>query len=120
MVGEEGTHINDFIVYLKSEFLDYVYLQQNTFDEVDGATSLERQKYVFDILLTILGTSFKFEDKDEARSWFNKSRQLFIDYNYSEWNSDEFRKLELQIKSAVEDKGVGLSAEVESLLKEGN
>ncbi len=120
VVGEEGTSLDDFVVYLKEEFLDSVYLQQNSFDEVDAAVGVERQKYVFDILLTILGTSFKFEDKDEARSWFNKSRQLFIDYNYSEWNSDEFRKLELQIKSAVEDKGVGLSAEVESLLKEGN
>ncbi|OGV32057.1 MAG: V-type ATP synthase subunit A, partial [Lentisphaerae bacterium GWF2_45_14] len=26
VVGEEGTHINDFIIYLKGEFLDYVYL----------------------------------------------------------------------------------------------
>lgn len=120
VVGEEGTSLDDFIIYLKEEFLDSVYLQQNSFDEIDAAVGVDRQRYVFDLLLTILGTSFKFEDKDEARSWFNKSRQLFIDYNYSEWNSEAFKNLELQIRSAVEDKGVGLDAEVESLLKEGN
>jgi len=46
VVGEEGTSIEDFIVYLKSEFLDGVYLQQNGFDEVDAATDLKRQEYV--------------------------------------------------------------------------
>lgn len=120
VVGEEGTSLDDFIIYLKEEFLDSVYLQQNSFDDVDAAVGVDRQRYVFDLLLTILGTSFKFADKDEARSWFNKSRQLFIDYNYSEWNSEAFKKLEVQIRSAVEDKGVGITAEVESLLKEGN
>ena len=39
VIGEEGTAIEDFVTYLKSEFLDYVFLQQNTFDEVDGHES---------------------------------------------------------------------------------
>jgi V/A-type H+/Na+-transporting ATPase subunit A len=32
VVGEEGTSMDDFLVYLKGEFLDAVYLQQNSFD----------------------------------------------------------------------------------------
>ena len=39
--------MDDFVVYLKAEFLDAVYLQQNAFDAVDGATSAERQRHVF-------------------------------------------------------------------------
>ena len=120
VVGEEGTSLEDFVIYLKEEFLDAVYLQQNSFDEVDAAVGVERQRYVFDLLLTVLGTSFSFSGKDEARSWFNKSRQLFTDYNYSGWQSEAFTKLETQIRAAIEDKGAGLSAEAESLLKEGN
>ena len=38
VVGEEGTSLEDFVVYLKSEFLDAVYLQQDAYDDVDGAT----------------------------------------------------------------------------------
>ncbi|HPW47648.1 MAG TPA: V-type ATP synthase subunit A, partial [Rectinema sp.] len=32
VVGEEGTSLEDYVIYLKSEFLDAVYLQQNSFD----------------------------------------------------------------------------------------
>jgi V/A-type H+/Na+-transporting ATPase subunit A len=37
VIGEEGTSLDDFIVYLKSEFLDAVFLQQDGFDEVDAS-----------------------------------------------------------------------------------
>ena len=47
VVEEEGTAMADFVVYLKAEYLDAVYLQQDAFDPVDGATSAERQRHVF-------------------------------------------------------------------------
>src|SRR5574344_1871142 len=45
VVGEEGTPTSDFVTYLKSEFLDSVYLQQNTFDKVDSGCGAERQQH---------------------------------------------------------------------------
>ena len=47
VVGEEGTSLPDFTDYLKGEFFDFVYLQQNAFDKVDEATDEDRQKYIF-------------------------------------------------------------------------
>ena len=38
VVGEEGTSLEDFTTYLKAEFLDAVYLQQNAFSETDAST----------------------------------------------------------------------------------
>ncbi|ULQ59823.1 V-type ATP synthase subunit A [Brucepastera parasyntrophica] len=118
VVGEEGTSLDDFIIYLKGDFLDAVYLQQNTFDPVDAAVSVERQKHIFSLILEILGSGFAFEEKDEARSWFNKIRALFIDYNSSKWESASFKKLETQIRSSFEEKTSGLEPEVKRLLKE--
>ena len=103
VIGEEGTHINDFIVYLKSEFLDYVYLQQNTFDKVDGATNKERQQYVFDKVISILNTQFDFTDKDKARRYFLELRQVFIDWNYAAMDSEQFKKLEAAIDAKVKE-----------------
>jgi len=103
VIGEEGTHINDFIVYLKSEFLDYVYLQQNTFDKVDGATDKERQQYVFDKVISILDTQFDFSDKDKARRYFLELRQVFIDWNYAAMDSEQFKKLEAAIDAKVKE-----------------
>ncbi len=91
VVGEEGTSIEDFIIYLKGEFLDAVYLQQNSFDKVDAACSAERQAFVFDYVLKVLDAKFKFDDKDAARSYFNRLRQLFVDWNYMAWDSDELK-----------------------------
>jgi V/A-type H+-transporting ATPase subunit A len=101
VVGEEGTSIDDYVIYLKGDFLDACYFQQNSFDKVDAAVTPERQKYVFALMTEILDQKFGFKDKTEARSWFNKLRQKFIDYNYSAWQSDEFKKNEAEIRDML-------------------
>jgi len=103
VVGEEGTSVEDYIIYLKSEFLDNVYLQQNSFDAVDGATSPERQNLVFQKVLNVLKEEFKLKEKDEARSFFNKLRQLFIDWNYFDMKDDKFNEQEALINQLIEE-----------------
>jgi len=98
VVGEEGTSLQDFIIYLKGEFIDDVYLQQNAFDEVDAATIEERQKYVFHVLHGIIESKFSFEDKNTARKFFQGLRQVFIEWNSSEWRTESFNKIENQVK----------------------
>ncbi len=101
VVGEEGTSLDDFILYMKGEFFDNVFLQQNAFDEVDAATSEERQMKVFNIIDEIIHTQFDLNKKDEARSFFNKIRQLFLDLNSARWDSDEFEEKEKAVMELV-------------------
>jgi V/A-type H+-transporting ATPase subunit A len=101
VVGEEGTHIGDFLIYQKSEFLDYVYLQQNTFDKVDGATEKDRQVYVFDKVIEVLNANFKQKNKEDARRLIQEFRQLFIDWNYVKMDSKEFKELEKKIDAKI-------------------
>jgi len=88
VVGEEGTGIDDFTILLKSEFVDASYLQQNAFDDVDGATSRERQQFVFDKILEVIKLDFAFEGKDEARTIMMRIGNLFRDWNYASWDPD--------------------------------
>jgi len=104
VVGEEGTSIEDFIVYLKKEFLDSVYLQQNGFDEVDAATTSERQKYVFAKVAAVIRQEFSFGDKAQARDFFYTLRHRFIDWNYKKFGTDEFRSQENEINRLLEEK----------------
>jgi V/A-type H+-transporting ATPase subunit A len=104
VVGEEGTSLGDFMAYLKGEFIDDVYLQQNAFDEVDAATIEERQKYVFHVLYEIIESELNFENKDAARKFFQGLRQVFIEWNSSEWQTDNFYKKEKEIKDKIETK----------------
>ena len=116
VVGEEGTSQNDYIIYLKGNFLDSVYLQQNSFDKVDKAASPERQRYVFTHILRILGSNFAFNDKEDARIWFNGLRQKFIDYNYAPWESAEFKSIEDEIQGMIAGKSKGLDSALEAII----
>ncbi len=104
VLGEEGVSIDDFVMFMKGELLDFTFLQQNTFDSVDGGTPEERQKYCFAKLVEILETKFNLDDKDEARSYFNGLRQTFIDWNYTVWQSDEFKAKEAELTEMLNSK----------------
>ena len=70
VVGEEGTSLEDYIVYQKGEFVDSVYLQE------------------------IIASDFQLADKKDARAFFNELRQRFLDWNGKEEGTEEYSKAE--------------------------
>ncbi|MBA7629066.1 V-type ATP synthase alpha chain [subsurface metagenome] len=110
VVGEEGTSLDDYLIYLKGEFLDSVYLQQDAFDPVDAAVSTARQRYVFDLLFDILATRLDFPDKGEARHFFNRLRQKFLDWNGTDQSLERFKTMEDEIRSLLAEKKKGVEA----------
>lgn len=119
VVGEDGTATDDFVLYMKSEFLDSVYFQQNSFDAVDDAVSVERQTYTFGKVLKVLASDFDLKDKDEARLFFNNLRQLYLDWNYIEWKTDAFDSKEKEIDSLYALKNGKLKGEALEFFKDG-
>ena len=102
VIGEEGTSLPDYIEYLKGEFFDSVYLQQNAFDKVDEATSKERQIYVMGFIYNeVFEKHFDFPDKDEALKFFQGLRQLFKGWNSAEWKSGEFSAIEEEMRVSM-------------------
>ncbi len=82
VVGEEGIAIEDLVVYLKGEFYDAVYLQQNAFDPVDTATDMERQNEQLEMVSKVLEKEYSFEDKEKAREYFLSLTDKVIQLNY--------------------------------------
>ena len=119
VVGEEGTTLSDYMIYLKGEMLDSVYLQQNSFDPIEANCGTLRQRYVTDKLIGILGSEYALNTKDEARSFINRIRQKFINWNYTEFESDAFKKVESEIDTIYKEAGGHLTAKAELLLKDG-
>ena len=93
VVGEEGTSLADFTTYLKAEFLDAVYLQQNAFSDSDATTPVARQKIMFDVVEKALFLDYRFEEKDEMRTFFMNLQQMFIDWNDKAMDTPEFASL---------------------------
>ena len=119
VVGEEGTTLEDYIIYLKSEMLDAVYLQQNSFDLVEANCSTLRQRYVTDKLICVLGSVYALDSKDDARVFFNRMRQRFIDWNYTEFQSDDFKASEAKIDELYNEGKGTLETEAQRLLEDG-
>ena len=105
VVGEEGTPIDDFTTMLKGDFFDNCYLQQNAFDDVDGATAADRQQYVFDKVLAVLEMDFDFDDKTKARDAMFKIQDIFRSWNYQAADTDEYKKSIEKIDAFLAAKG---------------
>ncbi len=104
VLGEEGTSLKEYIEYLKGDFFDFVYLQQNAFDLIDEATTKERQIYIFNFIYEILIAQLNLGDKEQALRFFQKLKQLFRTWNALEFKAAEFKKIEAEINLLVSEK----------------
>ena len=102
VVGEEGTSLEDFTCYLKAEFLDAVYLQQNAFSDSDATTPVERQQIMFGVVEKAMFSSYKFETKDDTRRFFMDLQQTFIDWNDKKMGSPEFTAIQKSLEDKIE------------------
>jgi len=105
VVGEEGTTMEDFIVSLNADMFDNCFLQQNAFDDIDGATPAERQQFAFDKLMEAVDIEYDFTDKTVARQTIVKLQDIFRNWNFAATDSDEYNKLLNQIDSFIATKG---------------
>lgn len=117
VVGEEGTSLEDFVLFLKGELLDAVYLQQNSFDPIDAAVKPERQHFMFRLMVKILGGNQTFSDKEDARGWFNKLRQMVLDMNSQEWKSDQFNETSAAVEAYIQERTKQMSAQGAKILE---
>jgi len=101
VVGEEGTSLADFTVYLKAEFLDAVYLQQNAFSDNDATTPVARQRIMFGVVEKAMLAEYSFAEKDETRKFFMDLQQTFIDWNDKAVDSPEFAALKDELEKKI-------------------
>ena len=117
VVGEEGTSLEDYIIYLKSELIDSAYLQQNSFDPVDFACPIERQQLVFDSLFEVLGANLNLNEKNEARVFMNEMRQKFIDWNNTPEEDKGFEKYKKEIETYLKQHFVSYERRANQILQ---
>ena len=106
VIGEEGTTAEDYVTYQKGELLDAVYLQQNSFDEIDAADPPERQRIEFDVLYDALMQDYALEDKNEIRAFFNQLRQEFLDWHGTLFETPEFEAQKQKITDLFKSKAM--------------
>jgi V/A-type H+-transporting ATPase subunit A len=90
VVGEEGTSIDDMVVYLKAELYDFSYLQQNAFDKEDAYCKLDRQIHLFQLINRIFDKKYKFPSHEKARQYFLHLQNKIKNMNFLPYESDPY------------------------------
>lgn len=102
VVGEEGTSLEDMVLYLKAELYDFSHLQQNAFDKEDAYCPLTRQIHLFRLIDAIFEKPFKFSSHDEARDFFLKLQNLIKNMNFIPYESEKYKQSFREIEEMVE------------------
>lgn len=105
ILGDDGVPVSYHVSYWKSELIDFAFLQQDAFDEVDALCPLERQKFMLDLLLDICDKDFDFDDFEKCRDFFKELINDLRQMNYTKFQSKEFNEYEDRISKLAEDNG---------------
>ena len=92
------------VTFWKSELIDFVILQQDAFDEIDAVTPMERQEEILNMVIDICHTEFKFDTFLEVMDYFKKMINIFKQMNYSEYESEQFKKFNDQLDALIAER----------------
>jgi V/A-type H+/Na+-transporting ATPase subunit A len=106
ILGDDGVPISYHVDFWKSEVIDFVILQQDAFDPVDRVTPMKRQKYMLERVLGVYKTGFEFNSFEEVNPYFKRVINEFKQMNYSEYESDGFRKHEEELNKIIDEKKI--------------
>ena len=110
ILGDDGVPIDYHQILWKSEVVDFVILQQDAFDKVDASTPIKRQRYMMNKVLEIYRTQFEFDSFEEVNPYYKKIINVLKQMNYSEFQSDNFRKFENELKEVLQERAIGHQA----------
>ena len=112
ILGDDGVPVEYHVIFWKSELIDFVILQQDAFDDIDCNTPLERQKYMLDRVIKICHTDFNFEDFNEVSKFFKTLINHLKQMNYSEFQSEDFKKYQQQYEQLIEQQSTHATSNI--------
>lgn len=92
ILGDDGVPTEYHDRFWKSELLDFVILQQDSFDKTDSNCSTERQQDMFNKIMKICTTSFEHKDFEECAAFYKQVINLYRQMNYSVYKSDSYNE----------------------------
>ncbi|ASB49744.1 V-type ATP synthase subunit A [Alkalitalea saponilacus] len=104
ILGDDSVPMSFHDRFWKSELIDFVILQQDAFDSIDASTPLKRQKYMLAKVLEVADSEFEFAHFEEVSGFFKEVINFFKQMNYSEYESDEFKKHEKSLEELLKER----------------
>jgi V/A-type H+-transporting ATPase subunit A len=106
ILGDDGVPIDYHLRYWKSEVFDFVILQQDAFDKIDSSTPIMRQKYMMEMVINLVKDNYDFETFDDVNKYFRRVINILKQMNYSEFESADFKKFEVELGQILNERSV--------------
>lgn len=103
ILGDDSVPLDYHRDFWKSELIDFAFIQQDSFDDTDMNSSMERQAYMLNRVLEICDKEQEFEDFSTVGSFYKKLINLFKQMNYSTYKSDEFKGFDQELNQVFSD-----------------
>lgn len=101
VVGEEDLTTEEFGNFLKAEFLDFVFLQQNAFSEIDAGPDIARVAQLMKLTRRVVDHDFGFTSKNQAREVLTRIQQRLRDWNLTAEGAPEYESLLGQVEAEL-------------------
>ena len=101
ILGDDSVPISYHVTLWKGELIDFVILQQDAFDHIDQNTSLERQKFMLNLVAEICRRDFAFEHFEDVPDFFKKLIHTLRQMNYCEFHKTEFEKYHAELNERL-------------------
>ncbi len=106
ILGDDGVPLDYHITYWKGEVVDFVISQQDAFDKIDQRSGFVRQRYMLENVVEVLKSNYKFDSFEEVNPYFKKLINQYKQMNYSEFESEEFKKNEKELEIIIQERKV--------------
>jgi len=104
ILGDDGVPMAYHERLWKSELLDRIILQQDGFDPVDKSTPMKRQSFMLELVLGVCRTDFIFDAYEQVQPYYTKLINILRQMNYSEFDSNEFKGYQGQLKETMDER----------------
>jgi len=106
ILGDDGVPLDYHLDFWKAELIDFVILQQDAFDKIDAMTPIIRQKFMLELVLKVHLMEFNLEGFEEIATYFKRIINQLKQLNYSEYESDEYKKNLVEFENIIKEKRV--------------
>ena len=79
-------------------------MQQDAFDKIDSICPMKRQQYMLRLVMDVCNAKYNFESFEKVAPYFKKIINIFKQMNYSEFESDNFKNFENELKTILSER----------------
>lgn len=90
ILGDDAVPLDYHVQFWRSELIDFVLIQQDSFDEVDANAPLERQKMMLTKVLEVCRTEFAFTEFEQISDYFKRIINQMKQMNYVAYPSRDY------------------------------